>query len=140
MTKQIRKIRWMRAFEAAVLVARPEFAGQIDWADADHFYNIGQSAADAAAKYCASRAPRLDGGLAREVSNSHPSPAASYATSTTKIAIILVGGGGELDRKEIEIRSDQDESAVIGNSVVAAVDEWTLSPGDTIHIRAMEGV
>lgn len=49
--------------------------------------------------------------------------------------IVLRGDhGGELDRVVIEVRPDQDESAVIGNSVISAVETWTLSPGDTIQI------
>lgn len=51
-----------------------------------------------------------------------------------KVAIVLYGAGGELDRREITIRLDQDEGSVIGNSLVSALDEWTLAPGDRIEI------
>lgn len=61
------------------------------------------------------------------------------ARTMTKIAIVLFGSGGELDRRQIEVRPDQDESAVIGNAVISCIEDWTLSPGDTISIRAMEG-
>ena len=58
----------------------------------------------------------------------------------TKIAIILLGDpGGELDRRQIEIRPDQDESAIIGNAVISCVEEWTLNAGDVIHIQTVEG-
>lgn len=57
-----------------------------------------------------------------------------------KLAIELFGDhGGELDSKLIEVRPEQDESAVIGNAVISAVEDWTLSPGDIIRIRAVEG-
>lgn len=53
-----------------------------------------------------------------------------------KIAIELLGDGGhELDSKLIKVRPEQDESAVIRNAVISAVEDWTLSPGDTIRIR-----
>ena len=53
-----------------------------------------------------------------------------------KIAIVLVGDHGcELDRKQIQIRKDQDENAVIANSVISAAEEWTLNAGDTIRIE-----
>lgn len=58
----------------------------------------------------------------------------------TKIAIILVGDhGGELDRRQIEVRPEQDESAVIGNAVISCVEDWTLNAGDTIRIQSVEG-
>lgn len=60
--------------------------------------------------------------------------------SEMKLAIVLCGDhSGELDRKVIEIRADQDENAVIGNAVISAVEEWTLSPGDVIRIQTVEG-
>lgn len=56
-------------------------------------------------------------------------------TFANKLAIVLCGDhGGELDRRIIEIRPDQDENAVIGNAVISAVEDWSLNLGDTIHI------
>lgn len=56
-----------------------------------------------------------------------------------KLAIALFGDhGGELDRCQIEVRPDQDENAVIGNAVISCVEDWTLSPGDTIRIQTVE--
>ncbi len=57
----------------------------------------------------------------------------------TKIAIVLLGTGGELDRREIVIRPDQDESAVINNAVMSCVEDWILSAGDVIRIQTLEG-
>ena len=63
----------------------------------------------------------------------------STVCETTQLAIVLLGShGGELDRRLIEIRPDQDENAVIGNSVISAVKDWILNPGDTIRIRSIE--
>lgn len=60
--------------------------------------------------------------------------------SKMKVAIVLFGDHGmELDRRPIEIRPEQDQSAVISNSVISAVEDWVLNPGDTIRIEAVEG-
>jgi hypothetical protein len=53
-----------------------------------------------------------------------------------KLRIVLRGDhGGELDSRQIEIREEQDESAVIGNAVMGFLEEWTLNAGDTIAIE-----
>lgn len=52
-----------------------------------------------------------------------------------KIAIKLVGrNSGVLDCKIIVIRPDQDQDAVIKNSVLSAVEDWDLSVGDEINV------
>jgi hypothetical protein len=53
-----------------------------------------------------------------------------------KIAIILTGTGGELDRSELDIpenHPDLDEAVNLAASEV--IEGWTLSVGDTITIR-----
>lgn len=54
----------------------------------------------------------------------------------SKFYIVLFGGGGELDRKEVEPTSAMpgDDVNAINDTLKAALDEWTLSPGDTIRI------
>jgi hypothetical protein len=53
-----------------------------------------------------------------------------------KVYAVLRGDhGGELDRQTIEIRSEQDQSAVIRNALIRMVGEWILNPGDTITIE-----
>lgn len=42
---------WMREFESAVLAARPELSGRLNWDSAAFFYNSGISAIQAAARY-----------------------------------------------------------------------------------------
>lgn len=52
-----------------------------------------------------------------------------------RLRIVLRGDhGGELDSQLIEIKPGQDESAVIGNAIAGFLEEWTLNPGDSIHI------
>jgi hypothetical protein len=55
-----------------------------------------------------------------------------------KIAIILTGSGGELDRSEIDIpddHHDMDEAVNLAASEV--IEGWTLSVGDTITIASV---
>jgi hypothetical protein len=58
-----------------------------------------------------------------------------------KIDLVLRGAhGGELDRKELRIRPDQEESAIIGNALIGAIEGgWVLNAGDTITIQAIIG-
>jgi len=58
--------------------------------------------------------------------------------SEKTIAIILIGPGGELDRKKIIVNDDDDmseTSVAICNAIEEAMEEWVLSPGDTIKIE-----
>jgi hypothetical protein len=53
---------------------------------------------------------------------------------TMKIRIMLIGPGGELDRQYLDLHED-DDSAEISTAIVAALEAWTLAPGDTITIK-----
>jgi hypothetical protein len=55
----------------------------------------------------------------------------SKGTDMTKIQIILLGSGGELDRQIIDVR---DDSAEISREIMEAIDAWPLMPGDIIKI------
>jgi len=50
-------------------------------------------------------------------------------------AVLRGDHGGELDRQRIDVRPDQDQSAVIGNALIRMIGEWTLNPGDSIAIE-----
>jgi hypothetical protein len=57
---------------------------------------------------------------------------------TIAIAIILIGPGGELDRKKIIVNDDDDmseTSVAICDAIEEAMAEWVLAPGDTIKIE-----
>ncbi len=48
-----------------------------------------------------------------------------------KIIITLNGTAGELDRKDLYVDDTDDASVAIHD----AIEDWILSPGDTITIR-----
>jgi hypothetical protein len=50
-----------------------------------------------------------------------------------KIRIVLRGPGGELNRDFVEARDDADDTE-ISNQILDRIQEWLLSPGDTITI------
>lgn len=54
-----------------------------------------------------------------------------------KIAIVLSGTGGELDRQEL-FTTEEKASKHIGQAVRDAAEDWILSPGDTIRIETVE--
>lgn len=49
------------------------------------------------------------------------------------IEAILLGRGGELDRRKI-VADDDDDPMEISEAIWDAIDDWILSPGDTIKI------
>ena len=49
-TRPDRRARWMRDLQDALLRARPDLAGKIDWDTASYLYTTGACAADAAQK------------------------------------------------------------------------------------------
>jgi len=58
-------------------------------------------------------------------------------TTSLQATVILEGRGGELDRAEIAIKrpcDDPDEE--ISLAIHSAIENWVLSPGDTIRITS----
>ncbi len=54
-----------------------------------------------------------------------------------KATVVLDGKDGELDRAEILIkRPGDDPEEEINQAIHSAIENWTLSPGDTIRITA----
>ena len=52
-----------------------------------------------------------------------------------EIRLVLIGSGGELDRRVIMYDTEkQDEAEVIHHVLSKAIGNWTLSVGDTIKI------
>lgn len=54
----------------------------------------------------------------------------------TKATVILEGSGGELDRAEIAITNGDDPDEQLNLAIHAVIENWILSPGDTIRIAA----
>lgn len=52
-----------------------------------------------------------------------------------KLKITLDGGAGELDSATIETKDDDSDAT--SEAIKDAIDDWTLSPGDTITIREL---
>lgn len=50
-----------------------------------------------------------------------------------KIIATLSNSAGELDRRTLYV-DDLDDSAEISEAIWDAIDDWMLSPGDTIRI------
>lgn len=50
-----------------------------------------------------------------------------------KIIATLSSSAGELDRRTLNL-DDLDDSAEISEQIWDAIDDWILSPGDTIKI------
>ena len=50
----------------------------------------------------------------------------------TTVTVTLNGQGGQLDQKVIVVTAL--DSAEISNAIFEAIDDWMLSPGDTILI------
>jgi hypothetical protein len=48
------------------------------------------------------------------------------------------GRGGELDRRDLTL-DDNDDMAEISNAIHEAMEDWVLSVGDIIEIRAAGG-
>ncbi len=54
-----------------------------------------------------------------------------------RIAVVLEGTAGELDRKVIRSRSSANDEK-ISNEIQDVIELWILSPGDTIRIVEVE--
>lgn len=53
-----------------------------------------------------------------------------------KATVVLDGQGGELDRAEIEVqRPGDDPGEALSIAIHDAIENWTLSIGDTIRIE-----
>lgn len=48
-----------------------------------------------------------------------------------KVLVVLEGSGGPLDRVEVEADSEE----TVDEAIQEAIEDWTLSVGDTIKIR-----
>lgn len=57
-TKAQHQADWLARFSDALLTRAPQFAGQIDWNTAKHFYFSGVPLNDAVDRYCQSREAR----------------------------------------------------------------------------------
>lgn len=52
-----------------------------------------------------------------------------------KAVVVLEGQGGELDRAEVEVkRPGDDPGEALSIAIHDAIENWVLSPGDTIRI------
>lgn len=54
---------------------------------------------------------------------------------TKRIAVVLDGLGGELDREEFNVAEGRGEEDAISRRSKEIIGGWTLSVGDTITIR-----
>lgn len=57
---------------------------------------------------------------------------------TETLTIILTGSGGELDRKTITVEDDNNDMDEARNLAIhEAIEDWRLSPGDSITIETV---